>query len=201
MRVAVMASGRGSNFQAIIDSSERGEIPHAEIVHLITNKKDAYAIQRATDHGIDYTIIESKNYSREQFEKKTLRVLKTEKIEVIVLAGFMRILSPQFINSYKNKIINIHPSLLPSFPGAHAHRDTIKYGSKISGCTVHLVDEGVDTGPIIFQASVKVSNNETEETLSQKILPLEHELMPKALELFCSKKIVIEGRNVSIKTD
>lgn len=201
MKVAVMASGRGSNFQAIIDSSERGETPHAEIVHLITDKKDAYVIQRATNHGIDYTIIESKNCSRKEFEKKALEVLKNEKIDVIVLAGFMRILTSQFINSYKNKIINIHPSLLPSFPGAHAHRDTIKYGSKISGCTVHLVDEGVDTGPIIMQASVKVDNNETEETLSQKILPLEHELMPKALELFCSKKLIIDGRNVSIQTD
>ena len=201
MKVAVMASGRGSNFQAIIDSSERGEIPNARIVHLIADKKDAYAIQRAIKHKIEYTVIESKNYNREDFEIHTLKVLKTKKIDVIVLAGFMRILTSKFINSYKNRIINIHPSLLPSFPGAHAHRDTIRYGSKISGCTVHLVDEGVDTGPIIMQASLKVDEKETEETLSQKILPLEHELLPKAIELFCSKRLKIDGRNVSIITD
>ncbi len=201
MKVAVMASGRGSNFQAIIDSSERGEMPNAQIVHLIADNKDAYAIQRASKHKIDYTVIESKKYSREDFEIHTLKVLQNKKVDVIVLAGFMRILTSKFINSYKNKIINIHPSLLPSFPGAHAHRDTISYGAKISGCTVHLVDEGVDTGPIIMQASLQVDENETEETLSQKILPLEHELLPRALELFCSKKLKIDGRNVSIITD
>jgi len=201
MKVAVMASGRGSNFQAIINSSEKGEMPNAEIVHLISDKKDAYAIQRATDHGIKHTVIESKNCSREDFENQTLKVLKAENIDVVVLAGFMRILTSRFINAYKNRIINIHPSLLPAFPGAHAHRDAINYGSKISGCTVHFVDEGVDTGPIIMQASVEMEDNETEETLSQKILPLEHKLLPAALELFCSKKIKIDGRNVSIITD
>jgi len=201
MKVAVMASGRGSNFQSIIDSSEKGDLPNAEITHLIVDKKEARAINKAKKHNIDCTLIESKGKKREEFEKEILDVLRTHDIEIIVLAGFMRILTPEFIKHYKNRIINIHPSLLPSFPGANAHRDTINARAKISGCTVHLVDDGVDTGPIIMQASVELSENETEESLSEKILPLEHKLFPKAIELLCSNKIQINGKNVTIKPD
>ena len=154
MRVAVLASGRGSNFQSIIDAASRNELPNCKIKLLIVNKKEAYAIERAKKHNISYQIIESTNKNRQQYDLQLLDVLRKKNIDVVVLAGFMRILSETFIKEYKNKIINIHPSLLPLFPGAHAHRDVIKSGVKESGCTVHFVDEGVDTGPIIMQKTV-----------------------------------------------
>ena len=134
-------------------------------------------------------------------DKKTIRIFEKRKVQVIVLAGFMRILTPFFINKYKNKILNIHPSLLPAFPGAHAHKDTLEYGAKVSGCTAHIVDEGVDSGPIIMQASVEISKVETEDSLSKKILVHEHKILPKALQLLCSGKIVLDGRKVTIKPD
>ena len=196
-----MASGRGSNFQAIIDAGVRGETPNVEIVHLIVNKKNAYAIERAKKHEIDFDIIESNTMSREIFDQKAIDLFREKNIEVVVLAGFMRILSPKFIEAYRNKILNIHPSLLPAFPGAHAHRDTINYGAKISGCTAHLVDDGIDSGPIIMQESVVLEKGETEDSLSAKILVHEHEILPKALQLLCSDKLIITDRNVEIKTD
>lgn len=201
MKVGVMASGRGSNFQAIIDAGVRGETPNVEIVHLIVNKKNAYAIERAKKHEIDFDIIESNTISREIFDQKAIDLFREKNIEVVVLAGFMRILSPKFIEAYRNKILNIHPSLLPAFPGAHAHRDTINYGAKISGCTAHLVDDGIDSGPIIMQESVVLEKGETEDSLSAKILVHEHEILPKALQLLCSDKLIITDRNVEIKTD
>ena len=170
MRVAILASGRGSNFQSIIDASNKNKLPNCNIVLLIVNKKEAYAVERAKKHNIAYKIIESKNKKREDFDHQILEVLAKNKIEIVVLAGFMRILSKPFITKYKNRIINIHPSLLPLHPGAHAHRDVIKSGAKESGCTVHFVDEGVDTGPIIMQETVVVDKNDNEETLSNNIL-------------------------------
>ena len=201
MKVGVMASGRGSNFQAIIESGLKGKTPNVEIVHLIVNKADAYAIERAKEHGIQYDFIDSAIMSRDEFDEKAIEIFEEKKVEVIVLAGFMRILTSKFINKYKNKILNIHPSLLPAFPGSHAHRDTLRHGAKTSGCTAHLVDEGVDSGPIIMQATVKIIENETEESLSKKILVHEHQILPKALELLCSNKISLEGRKVRIKAD
>jgi len=196
-----MASGRGSNFQALIDAAESGKTPDVELVHLIVNKKGAYAIQRAKKHGIEHTLITSDDKTRREFDQDVLGLLKKQNIEVIVLAGFMRILTPEFIDAYRNRILNIHPSLLPSFPGAHAHRDAIKYGVKISGCTVHLVDEGIDSGPIIMQTPVTVSEEETEESLANKILEYEHQMLPKALQLLCSGKIIVNGRHIEIKSD
>ena len=201
MRVGVMASGRGSNFQALIDAAVRGEIPDADLIHLIVNKKDAYAIERAKKHEIGYTIITSHDKTRKEFDQGVLKLLKELNIEVVVLAGFMRILTPEFIDTYRNRILNIHPSLLPSFPGAHAHRDAIEYGVKVSGCTAHLVDEGIDSGPIIMQTSVTLSDLETEESLADKILKYEHQILPKALQLLCSGKIVVNGRHIKIRSD
>jgi len=201
MRVGVMASGRGSNFQAIIDAVNNGEAPDVEIVQLVVNKSDAYAIKRAEENKIKFDFIDSSAISREDFDKKTIEIMDKAKVELIVLAGFMRILSPLFVKKYKNKILNIHPSLLPSFPGANAHKDALKYGAKVSGCTVHLIDENVDSGPIIMQASVEINENETEESLSEKILFHEHKLLPKALQLMCSNRLIIEGRQVIINTD
>ncbi|RZD36406.1 MAG: phosphoribosylglycinamide formyltransferase [Methanobacteriota archaeon] len=201
MKVGVMASGRGSNFQAIIDAGIRGEMPDVEIVHLIVNKVNAYAIERAKKHGINFDVVDSSTMDRDKFDQKVIDLFREKNIEVVVLAGFMRILTPIFIKTYRNKILNIHPSLLPAFPGAHAHRDTINNGAKISGCTAHLVDEGIDSGPIIMQASIEVENGETEDSLSAKILIHEHEILPKALQLLCSDKLIIIGRKVEIKTD
>ena len=201
MKVGVMASGRGSNFQAIIDARLRGETPDVEISQLIVNKPEAYAIEIAKKNSIPYEIVDSVTMTREEFDKEVIRIFDKKEIQTIVLAGFMRILTPLFINKYKNKILNIHPSLLPAFPGAHAHKDAITYGAKISGCTVHFVDEGVDSGPIIMQASVEISNNETEDSLSEKILVHEHKILPKALQLLCSGKVILDGRKVTIKPD
>ena len=201
MEIAVLASGNGSNFQAIIDASVRGELPNANIKLLIVNVKGAYAIERAKKHNIPYYLIESKNKERNKFDLEILNTLKENRIDIVVLAGFMRILSPHFVKEYRNKIINIHPSLLPRFPGAHAHRDAIQAGATESGCTVHFVDEGIDTGPIILQESVNIDKEDTEETLAMKVLPLEHRIFPKAIELLSSQKLKINKGKVSIETD
>ena len=196
-----MASGRGSNFQALIDAAERGEIPDADLAHPLHHWLHAYAIKRAKKHRINSTVITSHDKTRRKFDQITLKLLKELNIEIVVLAGFMRILTPEFIDTYRNRILNIHPSLLPSFPGAHAHQDAIKYGVKVSGCTAHLVDEGIDSGPIIMQTSVTLSDGETEESLADKILKYEHHILPKALQLLCSGKIVVNGRHIKIKSD
>ena len=201
MEVAVLASGRGSNFQSIIDAAKKGNLPNANVKLLIVNKTRAHAIERAKKYNIPHYIIESKNKKRKDFDSEMLNVLKKNKIDIVVLAGFMRILSPFFVKKYKNKIINIHPSLLPLFPGAHAHRDVIEAGVTKSGCTVHFVDEGVDTGPIILQESLVISPQETEETLAKKILTLEHKIFPKALNLLSSQKLEVKEGKVTIKTD
>ena len=201
MKVGVMASGRGSNFQAILKELNKGNLPDVEISHLIVNKKDAQVINIAKKHNISYSIIESKNKTRTEFEKEIIHIFREKNIEIIVLAGFMRILSSNFVKEYKHKIINIHPSLLPAFPGAHAHRDVIKSGVKESGCTVHFVDEGVDSGPIIMQASINLEKGETEGSLSKKILIKEHQIFPKVLQLLCSGKIQIIGQNIKISSD
>ena len=201
MKVGVMASGRGSNFHAILKELNKGNLPDVEISHLIVNKKEAQVIKIAKEQNIEYNIIESKNKTRSEFEKEVIHIFREKNIEIIALAGFMRILSSNFINEYKYKIINIHPSLLPAFPGAHAHRDVIKSGVKKSGCTVHFVDEGIDSGPIIMQASVNLENGETEDSLSKKILIKEHQIFPKVLQLLCSKKIHIIGQNIKISSD
>jgi|TARA_B100001250_G_scaffold405930_1_gene424182 phosphoribosylglycinamide formyltransferase-1 len=201
MEVAILASGRGSNFQSIIDASNRGELPNANVKLLIVNNKEAYAIERAKNNNIPYYIVESENKKRTDFDLEMLEILDENKIDIIVLAGFMRILSKLFVNKYNNKIINIHPSLLPLFPGAHAHRETIKAGVSESGCTVHFVDHGVDTGPIIMQKVVAINKNETEKTLAEKILPLEHQIFPIALNLLTSQKLRINEGKVTIETD
>ncbi len=201
MKVGVMASGRGSNFHALIKASKNSEMPDVELKILIVNKKDAHAIKIAKKNNIEHVIITSDDKTRNEFERNALSVLKEKQIEIVVLAGFMRLLTSEFIKIYRNKILNIHPSLLPSFPGANAHRDAIEYGAKISGCTAHLVDEGIDTGPIIMQKSVAIDKNETAESLSEKILPYEHEILPKALQLLCSGRIILNGNNVEILSD
>ncbi len=193
--VGILVSGNGSNLQAIIDE----KIASCEIALVISNKPDVYAIKRAQSNNIPVEIINNTNYeTREEFERQLIKSLDNRGIELIVLAGFMRVLTPLFVRHYKNRIINIHPALLPSFPGVDAAKQALEYGVKYSGCTVHFVDDGVDTGPIILQAIVSIGDSDTEQTLLERIHKEEHRVFPEAVRLFCEGKIKIEGRRVII---
>ncbi len=195
-RLAVFVSGNGTNLQAIIDA----KICNVEIVVVLSNNPSAYAVERAKKHGIPVEIVDHRNFpSREEFEREILIRLEPYNIDLIALAGFMRILSPFFIRSYKNRIINLHPALLPSFPGTHAARQALDYGVKFTGCTVHFVDEGVDTGPIILQAVVPIYDTDTEDSLLERIHKEEHKIYPEAIRLFAEGKLRIEGRRVFIR--
>ncbi|WP_182188375.1 phosphoribosylglycinamide formyltransferase [Pectinatus frisingensis] len=199
--LGILASGRGTNLQSIIDAVDEGKIS-AEIGLVITDKPAVMALQRAEKNNIPNICVDRKKYAmREDFEAKLLEKLREYEVEHIILAGFMRILSAAFIRNYKNHILNIHPALLPSFVGAHAHRDALAYGVKVSGCTVHFVDEGMDSGPIIAQAAVPVFDTDTEETLAARVLEQEHIIYPKAIELYLTGKLHIEGRKVLIKNN
>jgi len=193
MRVAVFVSGSGSNLQAIIDAS----IPSIEIALVFSNNPDAYALKRAEKHGIPTLVINHRDFkSREEFEGEILRHLGPLGIELIALAGFMRILSPVFVKAYGNRIVNLHPALLPSFPGIHSARQAIEAGVKFTGCTVHFVDEDVDSGPIILQAVVPVEDDDDEDSLLRKIHAEEHRIYPEAIRLISEGKIRIEGKRV-----
>jgi phosphoribosylglycinamide formyltransferase 1 len=202
--LAILISGRGSNMEAILKSIKKKKIPINPRV-VISNKPDAEGLKIAQKLGIKTEVIESVRMKgdRWEYDKKIVSVLTkygvTSKSGLVCLAGFMRIISPQFIRKYKNRIMNIHPALLPSFPGLHAQLQAVKYGAKYSGCTVHFVDDGVDTGPVIIQAVVKVEDNDTEKTLSKRILEKEHQMYPEAVRLFAEKKIRISGRKAIIK--
>jgi len=199
INIGVLASGRGTNLQAIIEAIEEGKIA-GEIKIVISDNPDAYALKRAQQYLIDTRYIDFKEFkNREEYDKEIIKTLKEKKIELVVLAGYMRILSPYFIKTYQNKIMNIHPALLPSFPGLHAQEQAVEYGVKISGCTVHFVDEGVDSGPIILQKAVEVSDDDTEESLAEKILKEEHQIYPRAIQLFSESRLMIKGRRVFIK--
>ena len=189
--------------ESILKAIKKKKIPINPAV-VISNKPNAKGLQIAKKLGIQTEVIDSSKYKgkRQQFDKDVISVLKKYKVTptngLICLAGFMRIISPSFIKQYKNKILNIHPALLPAFPGLDAQKQAVEFGAKFSGCTVHFVDEGVDTGPIILQEIVKVNSKDTEKTLSRKIIVKEHEIYPKAVELFAKKKLVIKGRKVKI---
>ncbi len=194
-KVGILVSGNGSNLQAIIDE----KIASCEIALVISNKPDVYAIKRAESNNIPVEIINNKNFeTRQEFERQLIKSLDNRGIELIVLAGFMRVLTPLFVRHYKNRIINIHPALLPSFPGVDAVKQALEYGVKYSGCTVHFVDDGVDTGPIVLQAIVSIEDSDTEQTLLERIHKEEHRVFPEAVRLFCEGKIKIEGRRVII---
>ncbi len=197
MRVGVFASGSGTNLQAIIDA----QIDTIEIVLVFSNKSDAYALERAKTHNIPALVIDHKGYkSREEYDSDIVKALEPYKLDLIVLAGYMRILSPVFVRAYKDKIINIHPALLPSFPGINSAKQAFEYGVKFTGVTVHFVDEGVDTGPILLQSVVEIEDDDTEETLLQKIHRVEHQIYPKALELVSSGQIEVKARRVLKKS-
>lgn len=199
LNLGVLASGRGSNFQAIIDEIEAGRL-RAVIKVLIVDNPEAYAIKRAENHGIEYIYLNPKDYrTKDEYFSAISEELKKRDVELVILAGFMRIVRRPLIEVYPNRIMNIHPALLPSFPGLHGQRQAVEYGVRISGCTVHFVDEGMDTGPIIIQAAVPVSPDDNEDTLSERILRLEHRIFPEAIRLYSEGKLKIEGRKVKIE--
>jgi phosphoribosylglycinamide formyltransferase-1 len=183
--------------QSIIDAIAAGQVP-AEIAIVLTDK-EAYALERARKAGIEAVCVDRKQFDgREPFEKALIEKLEAAGVTLVVLAGFMRILTPYFVGHFAGRIMNIHPALLPSFPGAHAHRDVLAYGVKVSGCTVHFVDEGTDSGPIIMQAAVPVLDDDTEETLGARVLKEEHRIYPECIRLYCEGKLKVEGRKVTI---
>ena len=197
-KLGVLCSGRGTDLQSIMDAIDRGEVA-AEITVVLTDKPDAFALERAAKAGIKAVCVNRKQFDgRESFEQALVGQLQAAGVTLVVLAGFMRILTPYFVRQYAGRIMNIHPALLPSFPGAHAHRDVLAYGVKVSGCTVHFVDEGTDSGPIILQAAVPVLDGDTEETLGARVLEQEHIIYPRAIQLYCEGKLEINGRHVHI---
>ena len=197
-KLGVLCSGRGTDLQSIIDAIGRGEVD-AEIAVVLTDKPDAFALERAKKAGIKAVCVNRKQYDgREPFERALIDELEEAGVTLVVLAGFMRILTPVFVHHFAGRIMNIHPALLPSFPGAHAHRDVLAYGVKVSGCTVHFVDEGTDSGPIILQAAVPVLDGDTEETLGARVLEQEHIIYPQAIQLYCEGRLQVDGRHVRI---
>lgn len=196
--LGILASGRGSNMQAICNSIDAGKV-HAKIGLVISDNMDAKVLQHAAAKGIPALCIERRNFtSKQDFEAAIAEQLTLYNVKLVVLAGFMRILSKYFVNLFPGSIMNIHPSLLPAFPGLNAHEQALAYGAKVSGCTIHFVDEGMDTGPIIMQQAVAVLADDTVKSLSERILTVEHELYPQAIGLYCNQCLYIEGRNVKI---
>ena len=199
--LGILASGSGTNLQAIIDAIEDGRVP-AEIRVVIGNRPGAVALERAAKHGLATEIIEHKAYkSREAFDTRVVEVLRERGVELVCLAGFDRLLSPVFIRAYPNAILNIHPALLPAFPGMHAQRQALEYGVRIAGCTVHLVDEKTDHGPIVIQAAVPVYSDDSVEALTDRILAEEHRIYPEAICLFAEGSVRIDGRRVIIENE
>jgi phosphoribosylglycinamide formyltransferase-1 len=200
LKLGVLVSGNGSNLQSIIDHIENGSLK-AIIKIVISNNPDAYGIKRATKHGISVAVIKNGDFqNKEEFDLELIKILRSNNVDLVILAGFMRIITPSLLNAFPQKVINIHPALLPSFPGTHGQKQALEYGVKISGCTVHFVDEGVDTGPIIIQSAVQVFDDDTEETLAARILKEEHRIYPQAIQLIAGGKIEIKGRKVRIHT-
>jgi phosphoribosylglycinamide formyltransferase-1 len=194
-KIAVMASGRGTDFQAIVDAVEAGRVSF-RVSLLICNVADAFVIERAKKHSIPYVIISHKDKEREDFDMEMDRTLKTSGIDLVVLAGFMRILSDKFVRLWRDKIVNIHPALLPAFPGSHAHRDALDYGVKLTGLTIHFVDETMDGGPVIFQQAVPVMDDDTVQSLSNRVLEKEHEFYPLVIDDVVKGKYSRKGRKV-----
>jgi len=198
-RMAVFISGRGSNFMAIHREAEKGAI-RGEIALVVSDDPQAPGLAYAREKGIEAAVFaKGKGEARADYFERVSSFLDEKKIDLIVLAGFMKVLSPNIVKKYRHRILNIHPALLPSFPGTHAQKQAIDYGVKWTGCTVHFVDEGVDTGPIILQQAVPVLEGDTEESLSERILEQEHRIFPEAVRLFCEGRLEVQGRRVRIK--
>ncbi len=196
--IGVLLSGRGTNLQAIIDAIEQDRLD-AEIRTVVSNRANAYGLTRAGTHNISTTVIDHRGHaSREAYDQVLVEHLEGQGVELVVLAGFMRLLSPFFVQSFPDRIMNIHPALSPSFAGLHGQRQAVEYGVRFAGCTVHFVTEGCDEGPVIIQAVVPVLPDDTEETLAQRILVQEHRIYPRAIQLYSEGRLVIEGRKVRV---
>lgn len=195
-RIGVLLSGRGSNFEALADSVAAGRIPNAEIAVVISNREGAPGIEKAKERKIPARVIPTKGLEREAYDRQVVAVLQEHKVDLVCLAGYMRLLSPFFVASYPQRILNVHPSLLPSFPGLESQRQALEYGVKFAGCTVHFVDENLDAGPIILQATVAVRDHDTEATLSARILAEEHRIYSEAVRIVLEGRYKIEGRCV-----
>jgi phosphoribosylglycinamide formyltransferase-1 len=202
LKIAVLASGRGSNFQSMLDAIGNGYIQNAVIDVLVTDNSDAYAIERAKKNDIESLYLDPKEFgTKDEYFSKITGILKDRGIGLVTLAGFMRIVRKPLIDAFPNKILNIHPAILPSFPGLHGQEQAYDYAVKISGCTVHFVDEGMDTGPIIIQAAVPVFSDDTEDSLSGRILKYEHKIYPYAVKMFVEGRLEVHGRRVFIKDE
>ena len=199
LRVGVLASGSGTDLQSIIDASEKGMID-AEVVAVISDKKDAFALKRAEKHKIKTYFVNPKGMSKKDHEKKIDEILKEKNVGLVIGAGYMRILSPFFVDRWFGKLINIHPALCPSFKGANGQGDAIDYGVKISGCTTHFMDRETDHGPIILQAAVKVLPDDDRDKLAKRILEVEHQILPRTVQLFAHNRLKIKGRKVTISS-
>jgi phosphoribosylglycinamide formyltransferase 1 len=195
-RIGVLLSGRGSNFEALADSIPAGRIPNAEIAIVISNRDGAPGIEKAQQRHIPTKVIPSKGLEREVYDRQVVAVLQGHKVDLICLAGYMRLLSPYFVAAFPQRILNIHPSLLPSFPGLESQRQALEYGVKFAGCTVHFVDENLDAGPIVLQSAIPVRDDDTEATLSQRILAEEHRIYSEAVKIVLEGKYKIAGRRV-----
>jgi phosphoribosylglycinamide formyltransferase 1 len=195
-RIGVLLSGRGSNFEALAESVASNRIPNAEIAIVISNREGAPGIDRAKSRGIATRAIPSKGLERETYDRQVVAVLNEHKVDLVCLAGYMRLLSPFFVASFPNRILNIHPSLLPSFPGLESQRQALEYGVKFAGCTVHFVDENLDAGPIILQSVVPVADADTEDSLSAKILQEEHKIYSEAVRIVLEGRYKVAGRRV-----
>ena len=195
-RIGVLLSGRGSNFEALAESIVSGRIPNAEIAIVVSNREGAPGLELAKSRGIATRAIPSKGLERETYDRQVVAVLNEQKVDLVCLAGYMRLLSPYFVAAFPNRILNIHPSLLPSFPGLESQRQALEYGVKFAGCTVHFVDENLDAGPIVLQAVLPVNDNDTEDTLSARILLEEHRIYSEAVRIVLEGHYKIEGRRV-----
>ncbi len=196
LKLGMLVSGRGSNLQAIIDANEAGRID-AAVVIVISDVADAFALERARAHGIEAAFVDPSLFkNREGFEAAIIDLLRKGDVDLVCLAGFMRLLSSHFVREFPHRIMNIHPALLPAFPGLHVQRKALQHGAKVTGCTVHFVDEGTDTGPIIIQAVVPVLDDDTEESLAVRILKYEHQIYPRAIQLFAEGRLEVRGRRV-----
>ena len=199
IRIGALVSGSGTNLQSIMDACESGAVD-AEVVVVISNVDGAYALERARKKSIPTEVVPHGDYpDRDAYDRELVRILRSRRVDLVVLAGFMRVLTPGFLEEFPERVMNIHPALLPSFPGLGVRLKAIEYGVRFSGCTVHFVDAGVDTGPIIIQAVVPVYPDDTEEELKDRILALEHKIYPKAIQLFAQGRLTVRGRKVFIR--
>jgi phosphoribosylglycinamide formyltransferase 1 len=197
-RIGVLLSGRGSNFEALAESVAAGRIPNAEIAIVLSNREGAPGIEKARARGIETRVIPSKGLEREAYDKLVVAALQERNVDLVCLAGYMRLLSPHFVKAFHNRILNIHPSLLPAFPGLESQRQALEHGAKFSGCTVHFVDENLDAGPIVLQAVVPIEDRDTPETLAEKILREEHRIYSEAVRIVLEGRYRLEGRRVLV---